>query len=120
MRVAIFGNITQGNVDFASFLPQGVTAILFNRGEYAGELAEKYADAHNIAKLGYPPQTYGSLKNRQLAAYKTLVEEAEFVAILYTSYTESIRIARWNAMRREIPYVVEHVSVKKCIEAAAR
>ena len=82
MRVAIIGSRTL-QVDIAKYIPRGISLIVSGGAKGIDQLAEEYANEHNIAKLIFMPEydKYGS--RAPLERNKTIVENADIVIAIW-------------------------------------
>ncbi len=91
MRLAVIGNLLQDQaVNMKEYIPERTSGILYLRGEHAGECANRYADAHCIAKLGYPMFREVKGTARELEAFTALIDGAQHLLVLY--HTPSIAL----------------------------
>lgn len=106
MNIAVIGNLEDTNYDIGQHIPETVTSIYFIRGQPVGDCAEHYADAHGIAKLGYPLRR-PFLRRELDDAYKTLIDHSECVLILTRGFTQQYKLAVNYANRRGVQVILE-------------
>jgi hypothetical protein len=76
------------------YIPEHTSGILYIRGEYVGECANRYADAHCIAKLGYPNFREVIGTEREAEAFTALVDGAQHLLVLYHTPSVALEAAQ--------------------------
>lgn len=88
MKIAIIGSSTM-TIDLESYIPTNVSLIILGGGKYIGEIAQKYAQKHNIQTYILLPNYAKDGKNATLIRNQLIVQQADFILAFWDGHSAS-------------------------------